>query len=83
MSSPSAIPCLALDRAVIGQGLPGGVDAHDRTLLRAIRDPAGIANRGERDPGLVDAPGELNRRILTNHGIWHRSLRSDQGRWYK
>src|SRR2546428_11128881 len=64
--SARAIPRLAFDRAGIGEGLPGGVDAHDRTLLSVVGDPTGIASRGEGDPGVVDAPGEFNWRILPN-----------------
>ncbi len=45
-----AIPCPAFDRAGVGEDLPCSVDAHDRTLLSVVGDPAGIANRGEGGP---------------------------------
>src|SRR5260370_29049322 len=68
--SARAIPCLAFDRAGIDEDLPGSVDAHDRTLLRVVGDPTGIASRGEGGPGVVHAPGEFNRRILPNQTLW-------------
>jgi len=55
-----AFPGLAFDWTRVGDGPPGGIDAHGRTLRRVVGRPAGIAGRGEGDPGLVHVFGEFN-----------------------